>query len=130
MMQLISFSGVMDAVNHSKNRAMEADTISKHGRSSKSQMSRRNNQSAFFWLFPLSIIVLMMFSSCATKIQMTKNSTQYCKKKRKKVSNIARKITKKDTFNSKVLFLLYLFINKLCVNFKKIKFQMFRNDNE
>ena len=53
MNQLSSFSGVMDAenhlknramgaVNHSKNRAMEADTISKHGRSSKSQTSRGN----------------------------------------------------------------------------------------
>ena len=42
MKQLISFSGVMEAVNHSKNRAMEADTISKHGRSLKSHTSRGN----------------------------------------------------------------------------------------
>ena len=33
-------SAVMEAVNHSKNSAMEADPILKHGRSSKSHMSR------------------------------------------------------------------------------------------
>jgi len=41
MKQLSSSSKRMEAVNHLKNSAMEADTISKHGRSLKSQMSRK-----------------------------------------------------------------------------------------
>ena len=38
--------GVMEAVNHSKNSAMEADTISKHGRSSSASLKGRGNPKA------------------------------------------------------------------------------------
>ena len=56
MYQLSSLNRVMAAANHLKNSAMEADTISKNGRSSKSQMSRGR---IFIWgvvLFFLSVI--------------------------------------------------------------------------
>ena len=39
-------SAAMEAVNHLKNSAMEADTILKHGRNPKSQMSRVNHKNS------------------------------------------------------------------------------------
>ena len=64
MNQLSVSSRRMEAVNHLKNSAMEAETISKHGRSSKSQMSRGN----FFRLsLALSVVVIasaVAFFSC------------------------------------------------------------------
>ena len=59
-----------------KSGAMEADTISKNGRSLKSQMSRTKNfmrKIVFFYWFSPMTIGLMMFSGCATKIPMTTN---------------------------------------------------------
>ena len=55
------FSGVMEAVNHSKNSAMEADTISKHGRISKSHTSRGNFLSKACFVLLAGFIV---FNGC------------------------------------------------------------------
>jgi hypothetical protein len=53
----------MEAVNHSKNRAMEADTTSKNGRSSKSQMSR-GNFDVLRYTFLILVAVIAM-TSCS-----------------------------------------------------------------
>ena len=55
-------NAAMETVNHSKNRAMEADTISKHGRNPKSQMSRGNFKIlAIIFLF---VAAFFTFKSC------------------------------------------------------------------
>jgi len=57
-------SAAMEAVNHSKNSAMEADTISKHGRNSKSHTSRYN----FFRIacFALLAACFLLLPSCSS----------------------------------------------------------------
>ena len=59
MLQFSSLVGrAMEAANHSKNSAVEADTISKHGTVSKNHTSRRN----FFKKAILALLVASIFS--------------------------------------------------------------------
>ena len=60
MQQYKKSDSVMEAVNHVKNSAMEADTISKNGRSSKSHKNRRNLLSLLFvsLLFAVTNVML------------------------------------------------------------------------
>ena len=60
-MQSHADSSVMEAVNHFKNSAMEADTISKHGARSKSLMSRAN---FVFSIILAAVISVFMFPAC------------------------------------------------------------------
>ena len=55
---LTAQGATMEAVNHSKNSAMEADTISKHGASSKSLMSR-----GILFKIVISIFLFCSFNS-------------------------------------------------------------------
>jgi hypothetical protein len=58
-MKQSSLSRRMEAANHLKNSAMEADTISKHGRSLKSHMSRKNHFKTQFLIFLISLLSIV-----------------------------------------------------------------------
>ena len=74
MKQLSSISGRMEAANHLKNSAMEADTISKNGRSSKSHTSRGNFLKVCFALLTASIIILSI--NACTSVGAQSSSTK------------------------------------------------------
>jgi len=59
---LTAQGATMEAVNHSKNSAMEADTISKHGAILKSHTSRRNLMKK---IFAIAFAMLVMFPMTA-----------------------------------------------------------------
>jgi len=70
MAKYSDFDRVMEAVNHSKNSAMEAENLVKHGASSKSLMSRGNFVIAFLALF-------VAFGGCNKQEGMNENSNLF-----------------------------------------------------
>jgi len=67
---------VMEAVNHSKNSAVEADTTSKHGASSKSLMSRGNFlRKAYFGLAALFVCGFLYGQNVDVQVNTTGAST-------------------------------------------------------
>ena len=83
MLKFSSLEGrVMEAVNHFKNSAMEADTISKHGRKSKGQTSRNNFLGIACFAVLLAAVALMgcgggSGGGGSAKIKMTREDDGY-----------------------------------------------------